>query len=143
LVSDLGPQIEAQANRLEAMPLSELAAEILRTSFAADYQPDQGMLEVPVIVDAFLPPHGDWTGAPWKTPSAPEGLLRLRDTIREGLQALDHAGLVMPKGYNIQGDLFQYGYVTTRRGRAALTDGSLEQILAAAPARTTPQPHTQ
>jgi hypothetical protein len=132
LVSDLGPQIEAEANRLEAMLLAELAAEIVRTAFSADYQPDQGMLEVPAIVDAFLPPHGDWTGSPWKAPAAPEGLLRLRDTIREGLQILEHAGLLMPKGYNIQGDFFQYGYVTTRRGRAALTDGSLERILSAA-----------
>lgn len=117
------------------MPPSELGAEILRTAFSADYQPDHGMREVPAVIDAFLPPHGDWTGAPSKAASAPEGLLRLRDTIREGLQVLDHAGLLMPKGYNIQGDFFQYGYVTTRRGRAALTDGSLDRILSvAAPA---------
>ena len=62
----------------------------------------------------------------------PEGLLRLRDVVREGLQVLEHAGLLVVKGYTIQGDLFQYGYVTTRRGRAALTDGSLERKLSAA-----------
>jgi hypothetical protein len=130
LVSDLGPQIDAESNRLEALPLSKLAEEILRTAFSAEYEPDRGMLEVAHIVDAFLPPHGDWAGAIYKAPPPPEGLLRLRDVVREGLQVLEHAGLLMVKGYNIQGDFFQYGYVTTRRARAALSDGSLERILA-------------
>jgi hypothetical protein len=132
LVSDLGPQIEAESDRLEVLPLSDLAGEILRTAFSGQHEPDRGMLEVAEIVDAFLPPHGDWTGPIYKAPAPPEGLLRLRDVVREGLQVLEHAGLVMVKGYTIQGDLFQYGYVTTRRGRAALTDGSLERTLSAA-----------
>jgi hypothetical protein len=132
LVSDLGPQIEAESNRLEALPLPDLGDEILRKTFSADHEPDRGMLEMAEIIDAFLPPHGEWTGPIYKAPAPPEGLLRLRDVVREGLQVLEHAGLVMVKGYNIQGNLFQYGYVTTRRGRAALTDGSLEQIRSAA-----------
>jgi hypothetical protein len=132
LVSDLGPQIETESNRLEALPLSGLAEEILRRAFGVDHEPDRGMLEVAEIVDVFLPPHRDWTGPVYKAPPPPEGLLRLRDVVREGLQVLEHAGLVMLKGYNIQGNLFQYGYVTTRRGRAALVDGSLERILSAA-----------
>jgi hypothetical protein len=132
LLSELAPQIESQTRRLDALSLSALGAEILRSAFSAEYQPDQATLEVPVIIDSFLPPHGDWTGAPWKAPPAPEALQQLRDIIREGLQLLEHAGLIMSKGYNIQGDFFQSGYVTTRRGREALTDGSLESMLAAA-----------
>ena len=34
LVSDLGPQIEAESDRLEVLPLSDLAGEILRTAFS-------------------------------------------------------------------------------------------------------------
>src|SRR4051794_2134646 len=107
LLSQLGPEIESQADRLSALPLPALAAEILTTAFSASYEPSAGLLEFGAVVDAFLPAHGTWTGTPWKAPAPPEALLRLNDVIREGLQVLEHAGLLAPKGYNIQGDLFQ------------------------------------
>ena len=92
------------------------------TALAPDYEPDGGLLELDGIVDAFLPAQGEWSGAPWKAPAAPEALLRLRDLVREGVQALEHDGLLMPKGHSSNGNWYHAGYVTTRRGRAALAD---------------------
>ena len=43
---------------------------------------------------------------------------------------LEHAGLLMPKGYSSNGNWYHAGYVTTRRGRAALASNSVEQMLA-------------
>jgi hypothetical protein len=131
LVSELEPEIEAEANRLAALSLPQLAAEVLTKAFSAEYEPDAGMLEVGAIVDACLPPHGEWTGSPWKEPPAPDALLLLRDLIREGVQVLEHAGLLMPKGYSTNGNWYHAGYVTTRLARTAIADGSVERILTA------------
>jgi hypothetical protein len=130
LLSDLQPEIEAEADRLEALPLPQLAAEVLTTAFAADYKPDGGMLEMEEIVDAFVPPHGEWTSSWKERPAPPEALDRLRDLIREGVQRLEHTGLLMPTGYTAT--WYHVGYVTTRRGRAALADGSVERVLSTA-----------
>jgi hypothetical protein len=90
------------------------------------------MREIDAMMDAFLPAHGEWTGAPWKEPDPPQAFFVMRDLIREGVQVLEHAGLLMPKGYSSNGNWYHAGYVTTRRARAALSGGTVERILSAA-----------
>jgi hypothetical protein len=133
LLTELEPQIEAEADRLDSLPLPRLGAEVLTKAFSPDYRPDSGMKEIDAVIDAFLPPHSEWTGSPWKAPQPSDAECRLRDLIREGVQVLEHRGLLMPKGYSTNGNWYHAGYVTTRVARAALADGSVEQTLSAGP----------
>jgi len=132
LLSELVPEIEAEANRLEAMALPQLATEILQKAFKAEYEPGSGIMEIGGVIDVFLPPHGEFNGPVWKIPEPSEAEYRLRDLIREGVQALEHASLLMPEGYSTNGNWYHAGYVTTRLARAALADGSAERIVSAA-----------
>jgi hypothetical protein len=129
LLSELQPEVEAELQRLDALPVSALAAEVLNKAFQAEYEPDSGMKEVGDVIDAMLPPHGEYSGPFYKWPRPSTAEYRLRDLVREGLQVLEHARLLMPKGYSTNGNWYHSGYVTTRLGRAAMADGSVEQVL--------------
>jgi hypothetical protein len=129
LLSELQPEIEAEVQRLDELPLPQLAAEVLSKAFQAEYKPDSGIKEVGEVVGAMLPPHGEYPGPFYKWPQPSAAEYRLRDLVREGLQVLEHARLLMPKGYSTNGNWYHSGYVTTRLARAAMADGSVAQIL--------------
>ena len=134
LLSELTPEVAAVAGRLVALPLPQLAAEVMANAFKPEYDPEDGLTELAVIVNTFLPPHGEFTGPIYKQPPPSGAEFSIRDLIREALQSLEHAGLLIPKNYESNGNWTHLGWGTTRLGRAALTDGSVERrVEAAAP----------
>jgi hypothetical protein len=131
LLSELAPEVEAVAERLAALPLPRLAAEVMTNAFKPEYEPGHGLVELAGVSDSFLPPHGEFTGAIYKRPPPSAAEYRIRDILREATQLLEHAGLLIPKHYESNGNWTVLGWGTTRLGRAALTDGSIERRVAA------------
>jgi hypothetical protein len=131
LLSELAPEVEALADRLAALPLPRLAAEVMTNAFKPEYEPGLGVTELEAILDTFLPPHGEFTGAIYKRPSPSAAEYSIRDLVREAAQLLEHAGLLIPKHYESNGNWTVLGWGTTRLGRAALTDGSVERRVGA------------
>src|SRR5437868_4206395 len=83
--------------RLPALPLTQLAAEVMTNSFKPEYEPGIGLTELAVIVDTFLPPHGEFTGAIYKKPRPSAAEYSIRDSVYEAAQLLEHAGLLILK----------------------------------------------
>jgi len=63
----------------------------------------------------------------------PDAFFSLQDVVTEALQLLWTAGLVMERRYQVGQDhaysQWLDGLVATRRGRSALADGTVKQIL--------------
>ncbi len=103
----------------------------MTNAFKSEYEPDGGLTELAVIVNTFLPPHGEFTGAMYKQPPPSAAECSIRDIVREAAQLLEHAGLLIPKQYESNGNWTHMGWGTTRLGRAALADGSVDRRVAA------------
>jgi hypothetical protein len=116
-------RLQAEIERLEALALPQLAAEVMRTAFTTDYAPDISPL--PPTEWIFVP--GDLKNTKLDVP--PDLSMRLRDLAAEGIQVLEHKRLVRVEAHHF-GTSFSHGYLTTRQGREALANGTLEQILA-------------
>jgi len=135
------PQLDAELDRLSALSLPQLAAEVMTEGFSSEYDPGDAGRTVVVIAAGFCP------GPPLrlrdttiraqkrasKEASDPNSTqakyLRLQDLVREGLQTLEKASLVQPKTTN-QGEATMVGYVTTRLGRDALERHAVDRVLA-------------
>jgi hypothetical protein len=118
-------QLASEIARLSALSIPQLATEVMTKAFTADYQPGDSLYDAGSIVDVFCPP-----SRPAKYHDVVlTSQLELRDLIAEGLQALDHAGLIRLEG-RYSGEFFSVGYLTTRRGRAAVASNAVDQALA-------------
>jgi hypothetical protein len=118
------PKIQAEAGRLAALTLPQLAAELMHAAFAGDWVPDGS---------PGSPNH--WTLLPKelrdpKVKLPPDLEARLRDVAAEGAQLLEHKSLIRLE-IHYSGTLVSHGYLSTRAGREALANGTLDQILAA------------
>lgn len=122
---DLGPEIAAEAQRLQALPLEQLAIEVMTKAFDADYTPGAGIKDLGAVADHFLPDYGPERMGD-VTPDAQHALT---DLLAEGIQLLEHAGLLRAK-FGYSGSLACYGWVTTRLGRSALAAGTVQDALA-------------
>jgi hypothetical protein len=116
LLSELAPEVEAVAERLAALPLPRLAAEIMTNAFKPKYEPGYRLVELATVGDTFLPPHRQFTGAIYKQPPPSAAEYRIRDILREAAQVLEHAGLLIPKHYESNGNWTVLGWGTTRLG---------------------------
>ncbi len=124
--------LQAEVQRLESLPLPQLAAEVMRNGFGpggpgadeSDTVTTGGANinagpEVSDIAQTFMP-----AGAA----RADEQLrLRLYRVIAEGLQALEHASLVRAQMHTSMNGL---DYALTRLGQAALEQGTVDAVLA-------------
>jgi hypothetical protein len=118
-------QLESEIARLSALSIPQLATEIMTKAFTSAYQPGDSVYEADAMVDLFCRP-----SRPAKYHDVVlTAQLELRDLIAEGLQALDHAGLVRLEG-RYAGEFYTAGYVTTRRGRSAVASNAVDQALA-------------
>ena len=108
----------AEVDRLLALSVPDLATEIMR-AFGADgprgYGPNGGINVLQII--AFMMR---------SSPGADKAATRLREPIQEGVQALEHASLILRSG-TVGGGGW---YNATRLGESALADGSVRQHLA-------------
>jgi hypothetical protein len=117
--------VRAEVERLEALPLSQLAAEVMVKGFGPDgYLADFARRE-PYTGGGYVTIH-DFAG--WLAPKSTGDLRdRLERVSGEGLQVLEHQHLiratVFSEGWN------RFGYVLTRRGRTALENGDVDQML--------------
>jgi hypothetical protein len=119
----------AELQRLSALPLISLAAEIMARGFGpggpgAAGRP--GSLEVPLSSAAPVNPKAiaaRFVPGYESRAISPESRWQLRFLMREGLQVLEHAGLVL-----LIWDPHEH-YMATRLGRATLERGAVEYHL--------------
>jgi hypothetical protein len=121
--------LQTDVERLDTLSLSDLAAEVMHKGFGPGgpgEDPDEKVsvgganiasgVEIGEIAATFNDDR-----------RSDENLRqRLQRLVAEGVQVLEHAGLVRTQMHTSQGGL---DYVLTRRGRAALRDGTVERIL--------------
>lgn len=111
-------EIQAEIDRLGALALTDLAAEIMDTLVTMDDLPlgARGPNDYEVG-DALV-------GA--KMRSAQK--LALVGVVAEGLQALEHAGLVYPV-VGLRNESYSMNYAVTRAGAAAVAAGTVRQLV--------------
>jgi hypothetical protein len=117
--------LRAEVERLEALPMAQLAAEVMVKGF-----------------EQFGPYHSE-TAYSVAEKYAPEGSYpygadrdRLYQVVGEAIQVLEHQSLIWVSHVNES----RHGvhYALTRRGRAALEDNAVEQALRGASAEPGP-----
>jgi hypothetical protein len=132
-LAELGPQLDEVVTGAASQPLEEFATQLMKRYFTTDQVVASELTSV-VSVDTIcwdlLPDNsGEHAGE-----AIPDGFFALQDLVTEAMQLLRTAGLVMQRSYKVRQDHMDSqwldGLVTTRRGRAALTDDSVRQILA-------------
>jgi hypothetical protein len=121
---EMGAAIDEVVKRVAALTLEQFAAEVMGACFKADYDPGGDSVGAGDVADTLMPPH-DW---PKLGDDVPQAQLVLQDLAAEALQLLEHAYLIRPKFGTSQG-IGGFGYVTTRRGRTAIADNSVERVL--------------
>jgi hypothetical protein len=124
--------LRAQVERLEALPMAQLAAEVMVKGFGPDgYLPD--VMERDHLV-GLTGVHVKNVAQMFEPEGARDGDLhkRLLEVIGEGLQVLEHESLIW--ACNVSG--VEVGYAPTRRGRAALEADAVEQTMRGASAET-------
>lgn len=62
------------------------------------------------------------------SPAAPDGVRILNDIAVEAVQQLEHASLIAP-AFWYSGNIWYFGYRSTRAGRTAVEQGTVEQIV--------------
>jgi hypothetical protein len=115
----------AEVERLEALPMAQLAAEVMVKGFGpGGYLPDFVRREPYAVATAYVrniakmfEPEGARDAGLYR---------RLSEVVGEGLQVLEHESLIWARSV---AEGFGAGYAPTRRGRAALEADAVEQTL--------------
>jgi len=120
----LGAQLDDAVKHIASLPLEQFASQVMTQFFNSPYEPGGGTVGIGDVTDGLMPPHdfaklGDPT---------PEAQLVLEDLVGEAVQVLEHAGLIRPKAY-YSGNVSNFAYVATRRGRSALEKNAVESAL--------------
>jgi hypothetical protein len=114
---DSGTGIEGEVERLSALALPVLASEVMVRGFGSECPADDGRPSVRMITDLLVP------GGARLEQGAYQGLNEL---IGEGVQVLEHAGLVLPTIWGGKGGLY---FVATRLGKTALERNTVDQAI--------------
>jgi hypothetical protein len=110
--------IEGEVERLGALPLPELASEVMVRGFGPECPAHDGRPSVRMITDLLVP------GGARLEQGAYQGLNEL---VGEGMQVLEHAGLVLSTVWGGNGGLY---FVATRLGKTALERNTVDQAIA-------------
>lgn len=129
---ELGPQLDEVVKSAAALPVDQFAAQLMTKYFTTDYllaSQITNIVAVDTICWDLLPDNsGEHAGE-----LIPDAFFSLQDLVAEAMQLLGTAGLVMQRSYQVEqghmGGQWLDGLVTTRRGRSALADGTVGQIL--------------
>jgi hypothetical protein len=117
----------AEVERLEALPMAEVAAEVMVKGFGPDgYLPELVRTGGPA---ALVPTaHVRNIAQMFEPEGARDADLRerLSEVVGEGLQVLEHESLIWARNV---AEGFGVGYAPTRRGRAALEADAVERTL--------------
>jgi hypothetical protein len=129
----LGSQVDEAVSRAAALPLDQFAAELMTQFFTSEYLVASKMTDLsgidPITWNLLPDNDGEKAGEP-----IPDAFFCLQDLVTEAVQLLQNAGLVMGRSYKVgQGSYAQWltGLVTTRRGRSALDNGTVAEIVSA------------
>jgi hypothetical protein len=129
---ELGSQLDEVVKNAASLPLEQFAAQLMTQFFTTEYMVASKMTSVSgvdTICWNLLP---DNSGEKAHDP-IPDAFFCLQDLVTEAVQLLRNAGLVMERSYKVgqDGAYSQWlnGLVTTRRGRSALEDNTVGQIL--------------
>jgi hypothetical protein len=125
-LAELGPELDAAAREAASMPLPQLAAKLMTELFGTEYQPRGNGVDVDSIAGPLIPEHGP----PKAGDKNPPGARTLWDLAAEAIQLLEQARLIVPDLW-YSGNVACFGYRSTRAGRAALEQGTVEQLAAA------------
>lgn len=124
--------LQAEIDRLDSLSLPALAAEVMAKGFGpgSPGADDDNTISVegpnisagPTIADVALEftPAGNTKGADDAT------RLRLQKLVAEGLQALEHAGLIRTQMHTAMNG---FDFALTRKGRSALQSGDVAGTL--------------
>jgi hypothetical protein len=117
--------LRAEVERLEALPMTQLAAEVMARGFGpGGYLPSIVGRKQPALVAAYVSD----IAAMFETEGARDADLyyRLCAMVGEGVQVLEHASLIWARRVR---DSSGVGYAPTRRGQAALEAGAVEEAV--------------
>jgi hypothetical protein len=121
---ELGPALDDAVREAAAMPLPKLAAKLMSDLFGSEYQPRGNAVDVDAIAGPLIPPNsGSKLGDP-----TPPGVAILWDMAAEAIQLLEQARLVVPDLW-YSGNVACFGYHSTRAGRTAVEQGTVEQLV--------------
>jgi hypothetical protein len=125
-------ELDAEIDRLDRLPLPELAAEVMAKAFGpgAEWEdpeeevtiggPNVGAGATVAGIAGAMAPGGSMRGV-----DAP-AFLRLQRLVAEGVQALEHAALVRPQMHTAMNSL---DYTPTRLGRKVLAAGAVAEVV--------------
>ncbi len=125
-------ELEAEIKRLDQLPLSALAAEVMAKAFGpgAEWEdpeeevtvggPNVGAGATVTGIATEMAPDGSTKGADDAT------RLRLQRLVAEAVQALEHAALIRPQSHTAMKGL---DYTPTRLGRTVLAAGAVAEVV--------------
>jgi hypothetical protein len=120
---ELGQALDNAVLAAARAPLPQLAAYLMGQLFGSEYHPGQ-WVDLDTIASPLIPPN---SGAKLGDPT-PDGVRILNDIAAEAIQLLEHANLIAPALW-YSGNVACFGYRSTRAGRTALEQGTVEQIV--------------
>jgi hypothetical protein len=120
---ELGQALDDAVLAAAAEPLPKLAARLMGELFGSDYHPGD-WVSLDSVAGPLLPPNsGSKLGDP-----TPDGVRILSDLAVEAIQLLEHANLIAP-AFWYQGNVWFFGYRSTRAGRTAVEQGTVEKLV--------------
>ena len=124
---ELGAALDDAVKEAAGIPLPKLAAKLMNELFGSEYQPRGDGVDVDSIAGPLIPPN---SGSKFGDPTPP-GVDILWDFAAEAVQLLEQAKLVMPDLW-YSGQVACFGYRSTRAGRTAVEQGTVEQLVTTA-----------
>jgi hypothetical protein len=129
---ELGPQLDEVVKQAAAPPLEQFAEQLMTQFFTTEYVVASELKSVSSVDSICWDLLPDNSGENARDP-IPDAFFSLQDVVTEAVQLLRNAGLVMDRSYKVgqDGAYSQWltGLVTTRRGRSALGDHTVGEIL--------------
>jgi hypothetical protein len=123
---ELGAVLDDAVKQAAATPLPALAAKLMNELFGSGYQPRGNGVDIDTIAAPLVPPNsGSKLGDP-----TPEGVDILWDIAAEAIQLLEQARLILPDLW-YSGNVACFGYRSTRAGRTAVEQKTVEQLVTA------------
>jgi hypothetical protein len=120
---ELGQALDDAVLAAAAEPLPKLAAKLMADLFGSEYHPGD-YVDLNSAAGPLIPPNsGSKLGDP-----TPDGVRILDDIAVEAVQLLEHANLIAPAHW-YSGDIWYFGYRSTRAGRTAVEQGTVEAIV--------------
>jgi hypothetical protein len=123
---DMGPALDDAVTAAAQMPLPKIAAKLMSELFGSSYTPGEGQVDSDTLASPLIPDHSP---AKYGDPTPPAVEI-LWDIAAEATQLLEHAGLIVPCSW-YSGNVACYGYKSTRAGRTAVEQGTVERLTAA------------